>query len=174
MDSFGSILLGGNKKAYDKGEKTWPRLVSIAIWPMGIVHFLLVAGASLYSVWLLPFNKMIALISGLVVLGIVIMLAGMIEFRSLRRMSGLDTSRLVTTGIYQWSRNPQYLGWFIWLLGISLMGRSGLAFLFTIVFIIVMHLYTIWMEEPYIERVFGEEYSLYKSRTPRYIGMSKR
>jgi protein-S-isoprenylcysteine O-methyltransferase Ste14 len=143
---------------------------------MAVVHFLLVTGASLYAVWLLPINKMFALIVGLVMfgIGIVIILAGVVEFRSLRRMSGLDISRLVTTGIYQWSRNPQYIGWFIWLLGISLMGRSGLAFLFTIVLIISMHFYTIWLEEPYIERIFGEEYNLYRSRTARYIGMPKR
>ncbi|MFQ5924887.1 MAG: methyltransferase family protein [Dehalococcoidia bacterium] len=167
--------LVGIKKAYDKGE-TWPRHVSIAIWPMDTVHFLLVTWASLYSVWLLPINKMVALIGGLVVFGtgIVIMLAGMVEFRSFRRISGMNTSRLVATGIYQWSRNPQYIGWFLWLLGIALMGRSGLAFLFTMVFIIGMHFYTIWLEEPYLERIFGEEYRWYKSRTARYIGRPKR
>lgn len=171
---IGIYCLLGIRKVYGKGEML-PLHVSIALWVLDTVHVLLVILSSLYAVWLLPINKMVALISGLVVFafGIVIMFAGMIEFRSLRRISGLDTSRLVTTGIYQWSRNPQYIGWFIWLLGISLIGRSGLAFLFTIVFIIVMHFYTIWMEEPYLERVFGEEYRLHKSRIARYIGMPK-
>ena len=98
----------------------------------------------------------------------------MIEFQSLRRISGGDTSRLVTTGIYQWSRNPQYVGWPLTLLGIALMGRSALAFLFTAVFMIALHLYTIWMEEPYLEQIFGEPYQSYKLKTARYIGIPKR
>ena len=132
--------------------------------------------ASFYNVWLLPFNNMVALIGGWVIFGVgfIIMIAGMVEFRSLRRISVLDTSKLITTGIYQYSRNPQYFGWFIYLLGISLIGRSGLAFLYTIVLIIIVHLYTIWMEEPYLEHIFGEGYLLYKLKTPRYIGIKKK
>jgi len=162
------------KKAYDKGE-TLPRYVAIAIWTMDTSHFLLVTWASLYSVWILPFNKTIASIAGLVatVIGLVVMLAGIIEFRSLRKMSGMDVSRFITTGTYRYSRNPQYFGWFAMLFGISLMGRSGLAFLLTIVFVIGIHLYTIWLEEPFLERIFGDEYRLYKSRTPRYAGIPK-
>jgi protein-S-isoprenylcysteine O-methyltransferase Ste14 len=98
----------------------------------------------------------------------------MIQFRSFRKISGLDTSELVTTGIYKWSRNPLYTGWFIWLLGISVLGQSGLALLLTGVFIIGIHLYNILLEEPYLERIFGEEFLSYKSKTPRYLGIPKR
>ena len=162
------------KKAYDKGE-TLPRYVAIAIWTMDTAHFFLVTWASLGSVWLLPFNKMIASIAGLVAtaIGLVIMLAGIIEFRSLRKMSGMDVSKFITTGTYRYSRNPQYFGWFATLFGISLMGRSGLAFLLTIVFVIGIHLYNVWLEEPFLERIFGDEYRLYKLKTPRYIGIPK-
>lgn len=76
------------------------------------------------------------------------MLAGMLEFRSLRKMSGLETSKLITTGIYRYSRNPQYTGWFLALLGISIMGRSGLALLLTIILIVGIHLYNVKLEEP--------------------------
>ena len=57
------------------------------------------------------------------------------------------------------------------LLGISFMGRSGLAFAFTVVFAIVIHLYTTRLAEPYLERLYGEEYRRYKSRTARYFGL---
>ncbi|MHC4070354.1 MAG: methyltransferase family protein, partial [Planctomycetota bacterium] len=84
-----------------------------------------------------------------------------------------DKSYVVKTGVYRWSRNPQYAGWFIWLLGVSVMGRSGLSFLFTIVFIIGIHFYNIKLEEPYLEQIFGEDYRMYKLSTPRYIGIPK-
>jgi protein-S-isoprenylcysteine O-methyltransferase Ste14 len=165
----------GAKKAYDKGE-ILPLRVSIAVWILDTIHALLVIISSLYTVWPLPLNKTAVIISGLalILIGLVIMLIGMIKFRSLRKISGLDTSRLISTGIYGWSRNPQYMGWFLVLIGISLMGRSGLAFLLTIIAIIAMHLYVIWLEEPYLERIFGEEYRLYQSRVPRYLGIGKK
>ncbi|MEW6041853.1 MAG: isoprenylcysteine carboxylmethyltransferase family protein, partial [Elusimicrobiota bacterium] len=89
------------------------------------------------------------------------------------RISGMDASKLVTTGIYRLSRNPQYTGLFILLLGISLIGCSFLAFLFVIAAIIAHHLYLIFLEEPYLKHIFGEEYRLYKLRIPRYIGIPK-
>jgi len=89
------------------------------------------------------------------IIGLIIMLAGMLEFRSLRKMSGLETSKLITTGIYRYSRSPQYTSWFLALLGISIMGRSGLALLLTIILIVGIHLYNVKLEEPigrYIRR----------------------
>lgn len=173
--ALGTYCWLGVKKYYDKGEML-PFYLSIAVWILSMVHILLVILSATYAVWPLPFNKTIALIVGFFMfgVGIVTLLIGMFEFRSFRKVSGLDTSRLITTGIYRWSRNPQHVGWFLILLGISFIGRSGLAFLFTIVGIAYMHLYTIWMEEPYLERIFGEEYRLYKSRTARYIRIPKR
>ncbi|MCP2520558.1 phosphatidylethanolamine N-methyltransferase family protein [SCandidatus Aminicenantes bacterium Aminicenantia_JdfR_composite] len=111
---------------------------------------------------------------GAIGIGLTITLAGMIEFRSLKRINGLDSSTLITTGIYKWSRNPQYMGWSLTLLGISIMGKSGLALLLTTVLIISVHLYNIKLEEPHLERIFGKEYYHYKLNTPRYIGIPRR
>ena len=141
-----------------------------------MVHLALVSLAAVCGVWQLQFNSAAALGGGLALagVGLALLLTGMITFRSLRRISGMESSRLLTKGIYRWSRNPQYIGWFICLLGISLMGRSGLAFLLTILLIIGIHLYNTRLEEPYLEHVFGDEYRDYKSRTARYIGIPKK
>ncbi|NJE00155.1 isoprenylcysteine carboxylmethyltransferase family protein [Thermococcus sp. LS1] len=165
----------GIKRTYEKGE-ILPLHVSAAIWIGDTLHSILVLWASLRGFWLMPINATAALIGGsvLAVVGLVIMLLGMLEFRSFKRMSGLDSSKLITTGIYRYSRNPQYIGWFLALIGISIMGRSGLALLLTIALIIGIHLYNVKLEEPYLERIFGEEYRRYKESTPRYFGMPKR
>jgi protein-S-isoprenylcysteine O-methyltransferase Ste14 len=172
---LGLYVLLKTKKVYAKG-KTFSIGLSAGWWIVDTVHGLLVTLSSLYGVWLVPINGIVALVGGSVMLGVgvIIMLIGMIEFRSLRRISGLETSELVTTGIYQWSRNPQFFGWFLGLLGISLIGRSGFALLLTTVAIIFSHYYITRIEEPYLERRFEEKYLLYKSRTPRYIGIPKR
>ena len=172
---LGLYLFLKTKRTYDVGKALSIR-ISLGWWVLDLVHCLLVILSSLYTLWPIPINEIAALIGGSVMLGVgvVLMLAGMIEFRSLRRISGSDTSELVTTGIYQWSRNPQYLGWFLVLLGISLIGSSGLALLYTMIGIILFHFYITRIEEPYLGRIFGEKYIQYKSRTPRYIGLPKR
>jgi len=172
---LGSYVFLETKKTYDKG-KPLSKGLSVGWWVIDTVHCLLVVLSSLYAIWRIPINKVVALIGGSVMLGVgvVVMLAGMIEFRSIHRISGLDTSEVVTTGIYQWSRNPQYFGWFLVLLGISLIGSSGLALLYTMIVIILFHFYIARIEEPYLEHIFREKYLLYKERTPRYIGMPNR
>ncbi|ADT84375.1 methyltransferase family protein [Thermococcus barophilus] len=162
------------KKIYEKGE-ILPTNVAIAVWTSYILHFVLIVWASLEGLWRLPINTTVALASGLVVaaVGSIIMLLGIWEFRSFKRMSGLDTSKLVTTGIYRYSRNPQNLGLLLIFLGISLAGRSLLALLLTAAFAIGFHKYVVELEEPYLERIFGEEYRRYKERTPRYFGRPK-
>ena len=39
------------------------------------------------------------------------------------------------------------------------------------VFTVVIHLCTTRMEEPYLERLYGEEYRRYKLGTPGYLGI---
>lgn len=168
--SLGIYCWLATKTAYDKAE-TLPLHVSIAVWILDAVHLLLVLISSLRGVWPLPINKIMTLTAGslMVSVGLAVMLTAMLKFHSFRRISGMDASVLITKGIYRWSRNPQHAGWFLSLLGISAIGRSALAFLFTVIFIIAMHLYTVRLEEPYLERIFGEDYRIYKSRTARYI-----
>ena len=172
---FGLYILLKIRRIYDEG-KPFSKAISLGLWIIDTVHCLLVILSSSYAIWLLPINAIVALICGLIMLGIgaVVMLAGMIEFRSIYRVSGLDTSELVTTGIYRWTRNPQYLGWFLVLTGISMIGRSGLALLLTMIAIILFHIYIIQMEEPYLERIFGKKYITYKAKAPRYIGVPKK
>jgi len=70
-------------------------------------------------------------------LRVIVVSLGLIEFRSFHRATGLDSSKLVTTGIYQYSRNPQR-----WLVPLSLRyiayGSFG-ACLFTYVSFYYLH-----------------------------------
>ncbi|NOX71275.1 MAG: isoprenylcysteine carboxylmethyltransferase family protein [Candidatus Micrarchaeota archaeon] len=174
------LLLGifewkGTKKAYEH-EEPLSKEVSAGWGILGLIGLFLIIVTSFFNIWQLPINKKLAFIMGIVILGIgvIIMIMGLIEFRSTRRVMGQDASKLITSGIYRWSRNPQLLGTYLLIFGISIMERSGLAFLFTIIGILYYHLYTIKLEEPFLERMFGEEYRRYKSRTPRYIRVLRR
>jgi protein-S-isoprenylcysteine O-methyltransferase Ste14 len=156
--------------AYDRGKRFPKKLLPVwyAMWGF---HHLPVAVASITSAWLLPANPSAAEFVGVVsvVSGATIGVLGMTNFGSYSRSVGQDTSQLITAGIYRWSRNPQIVGWFLVLFGISVAGRSGLALFLTGVFAVVLHSYTVRMEEPYLERMYGEEYRRYKMGTPRYF-----
>jgi len=171
---LGLYVLYMTKRAYDKG-KTLPVSLSIGWWIMDAAWTIPVALSSMYSLLPLQIEEAIALMSGLASFGVGVFLtsAGIIEFRSLRKVSGMEASKLITTGIYRWSRNPQFLGFYLALLGMALLGRSGYAVLLTGIAIIYCHYYIVKAEEPYLERIFGKEYVTYKSRTPRYLGVPK-
>lgn len=78
-------------------------------------------------------------------------------------------SQLVTGGLYQFSRNPMYLGvsilltgWAIWLGNpITLIGVAG--------FILVMNAIQIKPEEAALSKIFGQDYINYTQTVRRWI-----
>lgn len=80
-----------------------------------------------------------------------------------------DRTEFVSHGIYQYSRNPAFLGFDLMYIGILLMYFNGVLLFFTIWVVVMLHL-QILQEEKYLETVFGEEYRAYIQRTGRYFG----
>lgn len=83
-----------------------------------------------------------------------------------------DRTEFVSHGIYQYSRNPAFLGFDLMYTGILLIYFNGVLLLFVIWVIVMLHL-QILQEERYLETVFGDEYRAYKKRTGRYLGRKK-
>lgn len=81
-----------------------------------------------------------------------------------------DKTELITNGIYKYSRNPAFLGFYLMYTGILLMYFNILLLLITIFMMILLHL-QILQEERYLELIFGDEYIIYKKRTCRYLGI---
>ena len=85
---------------------------------------------------------------------------------------------LTTTGIHRLSRNPNYVGWDVFMGSLVLMGWSGSLilnllllgyFMFTVGY---LH-YMILLEERFLLGKYGEEYRDYLEHTPRYFGLSR-
>ena len=168
--AFGVFVLLRTKEAWLESENL-PVHVAAYWWVLDAGWSLLIIISALRGLWLLPVKPIPAIVCGVtsLVAGLVLTLIGVLEFKSIKRMSGLDASRLITSGVYRWSRNPQFLGAYLSFLGISLAGRSGYALLLSAIAIAYCHYYIVKVEEPHLERVFGEEYRVYKSRVPRYF-----
>ena len=84
-----------------------------------------------------------------------------------------DKTKLVTDGIYRYSRNPAFLGFDLQYIGILLMYFNLLTFIFTIFAATMLHL-QILQEEQYLTATFGAEYQAYQRRVFRYLGRRKR
>ena len=83
---------------------------------------------------------------------------------------GLETppERLVSTGLYAYTRNPMYLGHLIFLIGLTLTLKSWLAALITIGTAIWFHLRVVGDEKKLIERL-GQPYVDYLRNVKRWI-----
>ena len=75
---------------------------------------------------------------------------------------------LVRRGPYGLSRNPQYLGFIIGLIGWALMANSALTLIASIVGIISLVLVP-FAEEPWLLARHGAAYEEYKRTVPRFV-----
>jgi len=78
-------------------------------------------------------------------------------------------STLVTTGVYQCSRNPMYLSLFLLLVGWAIYLGSLSALLLSLLFVCVVTIQQIKPEEQVLEKVFGQEYLSYKQKVRRWV-----
>ena len=79
------------------------------------------------------------------------------------------TTRIVSHGLYRFTRNPMYLGFGLWTLGTAFLLNSVWMLLAVPIGIVLTDRFVITKEEKYLERKFGEEYLSYKRRVRRWV-----
>jgi protein-S-isoprenylcysteine O-methyltransferase Ste14 len=80
-----------------------------------------------------------------------------------------NASSLVTCGIFEYSRNPMYLGMALILLGIALMFNLIGGILFTLLFTIYITIFQIRPEEEVMEKLFREDFLKYKKNVRMWL-----
>jgi protein-S-isoprenylcysteine O-methyltransferase Ste14 len=95
--------------------------------------------------------------------------AGLFHLKGTAIIPVKPASRLVTSGIYRWTRNPMYLGMALIYAGVAILFDSLLALLLLIAVVAIIQCYVIPREEAYLERTFGNDYLAYKARVRRWI-----
>jgi protein-S-isoprenylcysteine O-methyltransferase Ste14 len=80
--------------------------------------------------------------------------------------------RVVAAGPYRWVRNPMYLGGFLVLAGFGLIERSAAITIFAALWLLLVHLAVVLLEEPDLRRKFGESYEDYRRTVPRWLPRS--
>jgi protein-S-isoprenylcysteine O-methyltransferase Ste14 len=106
-------------------------------------------------------------------LGIGIALAGVVEFRraqtTVNPLKPDTSSRLVTTGIYRYTRNPMYLGMAVVLLAWAAWLGSAWSLPGIAMFAAYITRFQILPEETALQRLFGAEFEEYRARVRRWI-----
>ena len=85
-------------------------------------------------------------------------------------VSHTDETHLVTSGIFQISRNPAFLGFDLVYIGIVYMFFNVPLLVISAVACLMLHLQIVNNEEPFLQEAFGEEYLEYKKHVNRYLG----
>jgi protein-S-isoprenylcysteine O-methyltransferase Ste14 len=107
----------------------------------------------------------------LVVGGLTIVYAGYRELANAGQTPapGYATTRLVTEGIFRYSRNPLCFGYIIALAGAGLFFKSTGLFVAVPLFAVLATWALIRSEEAYLEQVFGEDYRCYARTVRRWV-----
>ena len=79
----------------------------------------------------------------------------------------------VTKGVYPYSRNPMFIGWFLLYFGIAIACISWLYIVILVFFIFIMAYLSPYEEAMTLEH-YGKPYKEYMERTPKWIGIPKR
>jgi len=108
------------------------------------------------------------------ILGAYIIYLGRKAYGDQSRVYGLKEDALITHGIYTRSRNPQYFGYGLMFLGAAIASGSMLAFVFVAVFALMVHVGITKVEEPHLERIFGQPFLDYHQNVGRYFAIRKK
>ena len=106
-----------------------------------------------------------------VAIALSLMVAAALEMRRARTtvIPRRTPSALVTSGVYEYSRNPIYLADALLLSGLYLYWGALVAMPLVALFMQVLTRRFIVPEEARLRQIFGAEFNAYKSRTRRWI-----
>ena len=108
----------------------------------------------------------------LFLIGLVIMLECIIRFAIEGRgtLSPADpTKKLVTKGLYRFSRNPMYVGVMLILIGEAVFFESYSLWIYLLCIFLAFNLFIFLIEEPRLRKDFGVEYEQYCKKVRRWI-----
>ena len=118
-------------------------------------------------------NGSTALAVALGVMGLSLGIMGVTQFRIAQTTPNPQAlekvSSLVTSGVYQYSRNPMYVGLVLILLSWAFYLSHFLAFVLLPIFILYMTRFQIQPEERMMAQKFGKTYQDYLNKVRRWI-----
>ena len=140
-------------------------------------HYLVLSIASIIGIdWLVPVPFVaaaFALIGGLLFLVIGLILAASAARLFSKAKTGIvpfiESTKLVVSGAYRFTRNPMYLGMFFCLIGVTLLVNNVVGLLVLLLFFLIIRQRFVLQEEVQMQETFGDDYAQFKARIRRWI-----
>jgi protein-S-isoprenylcysteine O-methyltransferase Ste14 len=156
------------REYYQRGKLSW--LGSLLHVSMFIVNGMFV-GMLIWGVdEIPPIGDLAWLGIPLMIVGLGIVIYAMDLFRQFSRWLGNATPGLTTGGLYNFSRNPQFVGYGLLILGVVIAWGRPLGWLGLLAYLVMVYWVT-HVEEEHLIRAYGQSYRDYCSRVPRFIGL---
>ena len=120
---------------------------------------------------ILPTQNLISFI--FLLIGILILITPIFKF--IKSKTTIDPikfkkdNRLITSGIYKYSRNPMYLGLLMIVMSTSIFYLNIFSITTPMLFYFWINRFQIKREEIFLTQKFGKEYLSYKNKTRRWI-----
>jgi protein-S-isoprenylcysteine O-methyltransferase Ste14 len=152
-----------------------PDIPHVVAPPPVIFTGALIAGLALQAVSPLPLlvSKLVARVVGgcMILVGLALSGAVMHHFSRVGTpvIPWQETRRLVVSGPYRFSRNPDYLGQALLAAGLALILAAPWALLALVPALLLVRYGVIAREERYLERRFGDEYRQFRRRVRRWL-----
>jgi len=148
-------------------RKVPPPIVALVVaWLMWVLAR--EAGVQNYEV---PYKSMVCAV--LVMVGLIVDFSALWLFvkakTTVNPITPNKASSLVTTGIYRYTRNPMYMGNFIFLLAWLVWMGSAYGVIGLILYVVYMNQFQIKPEESALLNLFGKQYSQFCSQVRRWI-----
>ena len=144
-----------------------PPLALVVVFAVGMAVIAYAAPASLA----VPGRLLVALT--LAFAGALVALAGVVAFHehktTVNPFTPDQSSSLVASGIYRFSRNPMYLGFLLALAGWAVYLANWASALLLPAFVAYMNRFQIEPEERALSQRFGQEFASYSKATRRWL-----
>ena len=103
--------------------------------------------------------------------GVVLLCGGILSTREIFEMPGERwlPKEFVASGPFRYVRNPMSLGWVVFMLGLGMYESSVMMIGFAVGLFFFLHLIVVLVEEPGLEKRFGESYREYKRAVRRWV-----
>lgn len=104
---------------------------------------------------------------GLFAVGLILTILSM-GYLGFKKVFGMNTDGLQSTGIYSYSRNPQMVFYTVVILSVAVLWLSWYAVVWFILYLIIGH-FMVTTEEEHLTEVYGDSYKQYCKEVPRYL-----